>query len=312
MATLTNSQQGSGAAAAQSTILLTFAQTAGRLLELLVRGSANASATIAAVIDNSKGSPAVGNGSTTTVIVLSATSYATNELVGAIAHFSSGVNAGTIRTITANTSTSITVAAVSLPSTGDVIDIGNVWAAVPGQAWTADGGAGTSHAQWWQASGIFAAGTSVTTITVVWAGGNTANTLTVYEFSGFDTTTPSASTTAAAGNSATPTCNSISPSGSGYLLAGYSCPTTAQTWSSALDNAAGNAMTITQPSGTSRAAGPTLVKASGGTFAPRITMSTSEGWVAIPLYINDAAGAATHSVPMTPRQVRFFPRRRVV
>lgn len=294
MATLTNSQQGSAGAAATGTILLTFAQTAARLLEMLVRGSANASATIANIFDNAGGAFTSTGTNTTTTMQASGVTWTTNQWAGYMVTVTNAADPdfNLSRLISSNTSNTLTFAAYgSAPINSGTFVIGNVWAAVAGQSWTADGGVGTSHAQWWHASNILAASTSATTVTVVWGGGNTANTLTVLEFGGYDTTTPDSSTTAASGTGTTPTCNSLTVSGSGYLVAGFSTPTTAQTWSSALDNAAGSTMTITQPAGTSRAATPTLVKASGGTFAPRITDSTSEGWVAIPLFINDPAGA---------------------
>lgn len=296
MATLTDSLQTSAAAAAESTHLISYAQTAGRLLALLVRGSANASATISNVFDDAGGQFTTTAITDQTHFVFGTPGWTTNQWAGYILTCvtSGDPNFRLSRSIVSNDSTTITLSSAfpnNETSGGSNFVIGNVWTAVSGQSWTADGGAGTSHIQWWYANNILAASTNANTVHVIWGGGNTANTLTSCQFSGFDTANPISGAAAANGTGTTPTCGNISPSVSGILLGGYGCPTTAQTFSNALDNAAGNTMTINQPSGTQRAAVASLTKSGGGTWAPRITQSTSEGWVAIPVFVNDVAAA---------------------
>lgn len=298
-AAVAHTSRNTGAAAATGTVLLDFAPTAGRQLEMLIRGSANASATIFGVSDNAFLSGGTLTGSpTTTVLQVTGASWTTDQHAGkGFVITASGVsaNVGAARLILSNTSNTLTLASAlpSTPASGDTVNIGNGWAAVTGQAWTADGGAGTSHAQWWEALNIYGASINTVTITVYWSGGSTGFTFSVSEIS--DPGGGASSTTAAAGNSGTPTCGSIT--GSGLLLAGYSCPTTNQTWSSPLDASGGATMTFDTPTAGTYRMAITDLHESSGTFAPRTTQSNSEGWVAIPLFIADTGGGATPIPP---------------
>ncbi len=288
-----HTSRNTGGAAGTATVLLDFAQTAGRQLELFVRGSANAGATIFGVADNAFLSGGTLTGSpTTTVLQVTGASWTTDQHAGkgfVITASGTSANVGASRLILSNTSNTLTLASAlpTTPSSGDTVNIGNGYAAVTGQAWTADGGAATSHAQWWEALNIYAASINTVTITVWWSGGNTAFTLSVSEIS--DAGGGATSTTAAAGNSGTPTCGSIT--GSGLLMAGFSPPTTNQTWSNPLDASGGATMTFDTPTAGTYRMAVTDLHESSGTYAPRVTQSTSEGWVAIPLFIADVAGA---------------------
>lgn len=157
-------------------------------------------------------------------------------------------------------------------------------------SWVQDGGSGVSHAQWFKVT----VGTATApTFTFSWTGGAATYTLLIVEVSGGAAETLGSAGT---GSSTTPTCGNVVASGAGLLLAGYASVATQQTYSSALDNSGGGSMTIRQPAaGTLRMAAATS-SVTAATFAPRITTTTSEGWVAIALFIPDAGGGGeTHS-----------------
>lgn len=307
-AAVANSYRNTGGAAATATC--TFSATAGNQLESWIRGSANASATVANVFDNSGGDFTNTGTPTTTTMSVAGTPWTVDQWAGRMVTITAAADAGLFRTsrlISSNTNNTLTFAAFgTAPVAGGTFSIGNAWAiadSAHGNAWTLDGGAATSHAQWWEVTNCLAA--SSATQTVVWGGGSTGFTVDIHEISGAGGV--AATATAAAGSSATPVCNSVT--GGGLLLGGFSVPTTAMTWSSALDNSAGTSMTVdTPPSGTYRIAVTSLHEASGA-HAPRITASSSEGWVATPLLIPDVGGAPTTSLPPFRRPYRFFRRR---
>lgn len=151
-------------------------------------------------------------------------------------------------------------------------------------SYLADGGAGTSHGRWFKCV-VIHDNIVAPTFTISWTGGASTYDLIVVEvFAGGGAIIASASGTGTA-----PISASVSPSTTigNLLLCGFASVTTAQTYSAALDNAGGSSMTLTQPSaGTFRSAVTSLHEAVG-TYAPRATQSTSEGWLATALSIPD-------------------------
>jgi hypothetical protein len=106
--------------------------------------------------------------------------------------------------------------------------------------WLLDGGGATSHGEVWK---VQVATASAPAITFSWTGGNAGYTVIVWEVSG----TTGENVASASGNDAVPTGGSVSPSGAGILFLWTESITNAQTFTSPLDNAAGNAMTIDVP-----------------------------------------------------------------
>lgn len=149
-----------------------------------------------------------------------------------------------------------------------------------------DGGTGQSHA------GLFkntVTAATAPTFTFSWAGGNASYTLVIIEVNG----QTGEIVAIASGSSATPTGGSVSPTGAGLLIVLAAPVVTNMTWSNALDNAGGAAMTIHQPASGSLRASEADLHEAAGTYQPRITMSASEGWTACTLFVTESAAATT-------------------
>lgn len=299
-ASITGVSQNTGGAAATATCLLTFAQTAGDIIEAFIRGSANASATVANIYDDAGGTWSSTGTPTSTVIQFTGASWTVNQFAGCVLTCTDASNGSLFRIsrpIASNTSNTVTLSSAlpATPSSGESFVIGNAWSALG--TWTADGGAATSHAQFLHATNVLAASGSAVTLTVVWGGGNTGFTLGCVGITGAATgATPEVVGTVAAGTGTAPIAGSVTSAVGGVLLGGFSTVTTAQTYSSGLDNAAGSALTQQVPaSGTYRVFVGSRLE-SAGTYAPRVTQSASEGWVAAAIFVPDP-GAAVQDTP---------------
>lgn len=153
--------------------------------------------------------------------------------------------------------------------------------------WVLDGGAATSHGEVFKRTVVTA---TAPAITFSWTGGNAGYTVVVWEVSG----TTGEVVASGSGNSATPIGGSVSPSGAGIIFLFTETATSAMTFTSALDNSGGNAMTIdAPPSGTFRASLSHRAGEAAGTYVPQINQST-EGWVAVTVFALDSATGSSN------------------
>lgn len=300
-ASVTGQSTNTGGAAATATVLLTFAQTVLDNLYLWVRGSANASATVANVYDDSGGAQVATGTPTATVIQMTGAAWTTDQWAGYTLTNTGSATADfhISRVVVSNTSNTLTTATwPNVPASGTTYVLGNTWSTLT--PFTIDGGAATSHALWAHATGVLAASSSAVTVTVVWGGGNTAFTVGAVGVNGMQTgSAPEVVGTVTNGNSAAPIAGSVVAAGGGILLLGVSAVTTAMTFTNQLDNSSGSSLSQLLPaSGTSRILVADRIEAAG-TYAARATMSGSEGWTTGAIFVPDPtvafpAGRITH------------------